>query len=122
MPSEATAKLTAEMKNYEYRVPMGGYEDRRREEMRSPCRMPKEPCCCDSATVHENDATEECCRGKSCVIDGAPLGMVYAQMQDFSDLLPEDTALYHGSLFKNLIFPFEASSCACKKATGGNYR
>lgn len=122
MPSDAAAKLTAKMKNYEYRVPMGCYEDRRREELRSPCRIPKEPCHCDGAMMHENDIAEECCRGKSCVIDGAPLGMVYAQMQDFSDLLPEDTALYHGSLFNGLIFPFEASSCACKKANGGNYR
>lgn len=41
------------------------------------------------------------------------LAMIYSPDQDFDDLFDIDLALAHGSLFKGLVFPLEASSCAC---------
>ena len=48
-----------------------------------------------------------------------PLGMVYAPLQSFRDLYDRESALQHGTLFRELDLPFLGESVATTKQGGG---
>lgn len=79
-----------------------------------PCRMPvadNNGCGC-SQTNTTTSVQEYYARG--------PLGMSYIPWQKWSEceLFDLDMALSHGSIFKNLVFPFERASACCRQRGG----
>lgn len=50
------------------------------------------------------------CGGGTC-IDSLPLAMVYSPMQQWRELFDPETALNHGTLFKELVFPWYPTGC-----------
>ncbi len=50
------------------------------------------------------------CGGGNCV-DDFPLAMAYVPMQEWRELFDPEEALAHGTLFKELIFPWYPTNC-----------
>lgn len=52
------------------------------------------------------------CGGGNCV-DDFPLAMAYVPMQQWRELFSPEDALAHGTLFKELVFPWYPTNCNC---------
>ena len=67
-------------------------------------------CNCEGTAQADQMPVSDPCGGGTC-IDSLPLAMVYSPMQQWRDLFDPETALAHGTLFKELVFPWYPTGC-----------
>lgn len=84
--------------------------DEHDHEFRSGCGCRRE----SRPDEHEHDNTSGCgCRNgrTNAVREGHPLAMVYSPSQEWREILEEEEAMVHGTLFRELIFPWYPTAC-----------
>lgn len=70
------------------------------------------PCGCNPMQVIEcsKGASIPCCTAPSCV-DSMPLSMAYVPMQKWQYVVNACEGLRHGTIFKELVLPFNCTRC-----------
>lgn len=64
--------------------------------------------CSDGCGSYDTDtASYSCDHGHTWGLDGYPLGMVFVPLQRFDNICDLETAMKNGTIFEELVLPFE---------------